>query len=145
MSLEAFETPPQPAPDFDSEGFWRATAEGRLALCRCRECRTWLQPPLERCKRCAGPTGFEPVSGRGTIYSFIVSRHPCCPGYLDATPYVVALIDLEEQEGLRLPARLLDVEPAAVRIGDRAIVAITDLPGGDFRIPTFRIVAAPDV
>jgi hypothetical protein len=33
------------------------------------------------------------------------------------------------------------VDPAAVRIGDRVALAITDLPGGEFRIPTVRIEA----
>jgi uncharacterized OB-fold protein len=140
MSLDSLAIPPQPDPDFDSDGFWRATAEGYLAICRCRECRMWQQPPLERCKRCAGETEFVRVSGRGAIYSFIVSRHPCCPGYLDGVPYVIALIDLEEQEGLRLSARLVDVEPERVRIGDPVLLDVTDLPGGSFRVPTFRII-----
>ncbi len=131
-------TPPQPAPDADSRGFWEATADGRLALCRCAACGLWLQPPLERCRRCAGPTRFEPVSGEGAIYSFIVTRHPCCPGYLDALPYVVALVDLDEQPGLRLSARLVGERPEDVRIGQRVRVEIERLPGGEFRVPIFR-------
>ena len=74
MSSSAPSTPPQPAPDPDTQGFWDATAAGTLALCRCVACRTWLQPPLERCRACAGSTRFETVSGRGTLYSFIVTR-----------------------------------------------------------------------
>ncbi|MEO2167353.1 MAG: OB-fold domain-containing protein [bacterium] len=140
MSSDSFAIPPQPDPDVDSAGFWRATAEGHLAICRCRECQMWQQPPLERCKGCAGETEFVPVSGRGTVYSFIVSRHPCCPGYLDGVPYVIALIDLEEQEGLRLSARLVDVEPGEVSIGDPVLLDVTSLPGGNFQVPTFRII-----
>lgn len=139
MSNEAQSTPPQPAPDPDSEGFWRATADGALAICRCVECRSWLQPPLERCRRCAGMTRFERVTGRGTVFSFIVARHPCCPGYLDAAPYIVALIELDEQAGLRLTARITGVAPDRVRIGQRVRVEIIDLPGGDYRIPVFRV------
>lgn len=137
---EGFALPPQPLPDPDTRGFWQATAAGRLALCRCRECGLWLQPPLERCRRCAGPTRFEPVSGEGRVFSFIVTRHPCCPGYLDRLPYVVALVELDEQPGLRLAARLVGVRPEDARVGQRVRAGLEDLPGGDFRVPVFRPV-----
>jgi uncharacterized protein len=130
--------PPQPVPDFDSEKFWESTAEGRLALCRCQACGCWLQPPLERCRRCAGETAFEEVSGQGSVYSFIVVRQPSVPGYLEDLPYVVAVVELPEQKNLRLPARLVDVEPEAVRVGIPVQVAFQPLPGGPFVVPVFR-------
>jgi len=130
--------PPQPAPDFDTEPFWQATAEGRLALCRCTECGVWLQPPLERCRVCEGVTAFEDVAGTGTVYSFVVQRQPSVVGYLDALPYVVALVELDEQRGLRLPTRLVGIEPDEVRVGMRVQVELVDLPGGDYSVPVFR-------
>ncbi len=132
--------PPQPAPDFDTREFWDATAAGRLAICRCAECRLWMQPPLERCRLCGELTRFERVSGDGTICSFTVIHHPAVPGYLEDLPYVVAMVELAEQKGLLLPARLLDAKPGETRIGQRVELKITDLPGGDYRVPTFRIV-----
>lgn len=132
------DTPPQPEPDLDSEGFWRATAEGRLALCRCRSCGLWLQPPLERCRRCAGETAFEAVAGRGRLHSFIVVRHPAVPGYLEQLPYVVGLVELEEQDGLRLPARVVGFEPDEVRVGQPVEAEIVPLAGGDHRVAVFR-------
>jgi hypothetical protein len=136
--MTAAQYPPQPVPDVDSAGFWEATAEGRLALCRCVECRIWLQPPLERCRQCAGETRFEDVSGRGAVYTFIVQRQPSVVGYIDAVPYVVALVELDEQPGLRLAGRIVDVEPEAVTIGLRVEAEIVDLPGGDYRVPVFK-------
>ena len=131
-------TPPQPDPDVDTEGFWQATAEGRLALCRCRTCRAWLQPPLERCRHCNEPTAFEAVTGRGVVHSYIVVHHPVAPGYLDQLPYVVALVELAEQQGLRLPGRLVGIEPPDVTIGMAVQAEIVPLPGGDHRVPVFR-------
>lgn len=136
--MTGLSTPPQPAPDVDTEGFWRATAQGRLALCRCRECGTWLQPPLERCRLCGGLTAFQDVSGRGRVHSYIIVRHPVASGYLDNLPYTIALVELEEQERLRLSARLVDVEPAEVRIGMPVRAEIVALPGGAHRVPVFR-------
>jgi uncharacterized OB-fold protein len=130
--------PPQPAPDFDSAPFWEATADGRLALCRCADCRIWLHPPLERCRVCGGPTAFEDVGGTGTVYSFVVQRQPAVVGYLDAVPYVVALVELDEQAGLRLPTRIVGIEPDAVVVGLRVVAELVDLPGGDFKVAVFR-------
>jgi len=135
--------PPQPRPDPDTAGFWAAASRGELALCRCQKCGLWMQPPLERCRRCGGETSFAPVSGRGAIYSFIVVRHPAVPGYLDGLPYVVAIVELDEQAGLRLPTRLLDVVPEQVRIGQRVRVELSPHPGGDFRVPCFRLDTGP--
>ena len=132
------DVPPQPAPDADTEGFWRATAAGHLAMCRCADCGLWLQPPLERCRRCAGPTAFEEVAGTGTVYSFIVQRQASVVGYLDVVPYVVALVELDEQPGLRLPTRLVDIEPEQVHVGMRVTAEIVDLPGGEYKVPVFR-------
>ncbi|MBW1882581.1 MAG: OB-fold domain-containing protein [Deltaproteobacteria bacterium] len=132
--------PPQPVPDADTLGFWEATAAGELAICRCTACRLWMQPPLERCRVCAAQTRFEQVSGDATICSFTVIHHPAVPGFLEDLPYVVAMVELVEQKGLLLPTRLLDAKPDEVGIGQRVAVEITDLPGGDYRVPTFRIV-----
>ena len=140
--MSAAQYPPQPVPDVDSAGFWEATAAGRLALCRCVKCRVWLQPPLERCRQCAGETRFEDVSGRGAVYTFIVQRQPSVVGYVDAVPYVVALVELDEQPGLRLAGRIVGVDPEAVTVGMRVEAEIVDLPGGDYRVPVFKPTSA---
>lgn len=136
----ALGTPPQPVTDADTAGFWDATADGRLAICRCQSCGLWLQPPLEHCRICAGPTSFEAVHGTGTIYSFIVQRQLAVPGYLDVIPYIVALVELDEQPRLRLPGRVVDITPEAVTCGMRVRAGLVALPGGDFTVPVFRKV-----
>ncbi len=135
-----FDVAPQPAPNVDSEGFWAATSQGRLALCRCTDCRVWLQPPLERCSSCAGSTAFEDVAGTGEVYSFIVVRQPSVPGYLTDLPYVVALVELDEQRGLRLPSRLVETPVESVRVGMRVRAELVPHPGGDFTVAVFRAV-----
>ncbi len=131
------EIPPQPVPDEDTLGFWRATEAGHLELCRCHDCRRWLQPPLERCPSCWGETGFEPVSGNGEVYSYIVVHQPAIPGYRDQLPYTVALVELDEQPGLRLPGRIIGLEPDQVQVGLRVATEVVSLPGGDFKVAVF--------
>jgi uncharacterized protein len=109
-------------------------------MCRCQSCGLWLQPPLERCRRCAGPTAFEDVAGTGLVYSFIVQRQAAVAGYLDQLPYVVALVELDEQPGLRLPTRIVGVDPSEVACGMRVAAELTGLPGGEFTVPVFRPV-----
>lgn len=132
------EPPPQPLTDPDSEGFWRATAEGRLAICRCDSCGTWMQPALERCRACGGKTAFADVSGKGSLYSFIVVHQPAVPGFRDKVPYLLGLVELPEQVGLRLATRLVDVDASELADGFALRVEIVDHPGGDYRIPVFR-------
>jgi uncharacterized protein len=136
--MERFDHPPQPAPDADSEQFWRATAAGRLTICRCSSCRLWLQPPLEHCRVCDGPTAFEEISGTGEIYSFIVVRQASVPGYLTELPYAVILVELDEQKGLRLPSRIIGTPIESIRVGMRVKAELIALAGGNFVVPVFH-------
>ena len=139
MSVDAAQLPPQPRPDPDSEGFWSATASGHIELCRCSDCGLWHHPPLERCRACAAETRFDPIAGTGSLRSFVVVRHAAVPGYLDAVPYIVGMVELDEQPGLRLVGRLLDVDPQHVEVGARVRAELVDLPPGDFVVIAFRI------
>jgi uncharacterized OB-fold protein len=130
--------PPQPLPDVDTEPFWAALDAGELRVCRCPRCRFWHVPPLECCRKCAEPTTYEPVSGRGTIYTFIIQRQPAVVGYFDQVPYTVALVDLDEQPGLRLPGRVVDIDPDDVQIGMRVQARIDPLDGGEFHVVVWR-------
>jgi uncharacterized protein len=55
------------------------------------------------------------VSGRGEVFSYTVNHHPFHPNV--PPPYVIALVQLEEQEDLRIATNIVDCEPNSVRIG----------------------------
>lgn len=131
-----FEVPPAPDPDADSAGFWEATTRGELAIARCLECRRWAHPPVERCPRCASPMAFEPVSRRGVVFSRISVHKPMVPGYLRDLPHAVLLVELVEQQGLRLPVRVSPEQGDPLRIGDAVTIVLEELAGYDHRIPT---------
>ena len=136
-ALDPLHIPPQPVPDPDSAGFWHATANGQLSLCRCTACGLWMQPPLERCRKCNSPTSFQPIAGTGEVHSFIVQHRPVTVGYIDNVPYTVGIIEFDEQKGLRLPGRVVDVDPSVVKVGMRVKARLERLPGGSFVIPVF--------
>jgi uncharacterized OB-fold protein len=128
---------PQPLPDPDTREFWDFLAKGELGVCRCQDCGLWMHPPLERCRACNGAVQVEPVTGLGTVYSYIVVRQPLVPGRVP--PYVVATVELQEQPGLHLVA-VLNAAPDLVRIGARVQATVVPLPGGAFLVPEFDLV-----
>ena len=132
-------TPPVPFPNPDTAGFWAATADGRLAVARCQSCASWQHPPTEVCRRCGGELAFEPVTGQGTVFSFIQVRQPTVPGH--EAPYVCALVELEESPDVRLTA-VVRGDPEAVTVGARVTATIVPVGESGFAAPEF-VLADP--
>jgi uncharacterized OB-fold protein len=134
---DAVMLPPVPQLDAESEAYWASLAAGTLAVCRCQSCGLWMHPPLERCRGCGGETTLEPVSGHGAVFSFIVVRHASVPGH--APPYVVAVIELDEQAGLRLTG-IVHAKPDSVAIGAAVQARIEPIGDSGFSAPAFDLV-----
>jgi len=130
--------PPVPVIDPDSVGYWESLTRGSLGICRCTACRAWMHPPLEVCRHCGASTVVESVSGRGSVFSFIVVRRAMVPGF--PTPYVIAIVELDEQEGLRLSGILM-ADPADVVIGLTVQVSIGKIGQSGILGPSFVPVA----
>lgn len=136
------EIPPQPFPDVNTDGFWAATRRGELAICRCRECRGWMHPPLERCRLCGAATAFETVTGSGRIHSFIVMHRASVPG-LREVPYAIVLVDLDDAPGIRLTGILAAPAPSYAVIGAAVRARIVEVPGGNFHAPEWVLADEP--
>jgi uncharacterized OB-fold protein len=76
------------------------------------------------------------VSGLGRVYSWVVVHQASLPGFAEAVPYVVAAIELDEQVGLRLIARMIGCEPSEVRADMRVRVEFEHLENG-VALPVF--------
>lgn len=114
MSDKPFRLLPAVGPD--NEHFWLGGAEGELRFLRCKACRTYVHPPTPVCFACLGRhLSPEAVSGRATVHTYTLNHHPWVPGF--DPPYLVAIVDIEEQEGLRLTTNLVGCEPEDVWIG----------------------------
>lgn len=133
---------PLPEPDATSRFHWEAAAEGRLELQHCGACDRLQYPPEVCCLRCqAIDLDHVMVSGRGTLYSYAVVERPFHIGFLDAVPYVVALVELDEQPGLLMATNLLGVTPATpLTCGMPVEVDFEDR--GGFTFPQFRLAEA---
>ena len=141
MSSASITPPPQPAPDATTAPYWEYAARGELAITRCDACGEWHFPPTEFCRKCGSSEHrYVKLSGRGTVFSFIVQHHAVAPGFEAKRPYAIALVNPEEAPDVRLLGRVVDTPLDAVKIGRRAEVVFVDHEGGDFKIPCWRIV-----
>lgn len=125
-----------PATTPESKFFWKAAAQDRLEILRCRNCRMWLHPPAPACRSCGSrDLAPERVSGRGVLYSFTVNHQPWNPTM--PPPYVIGLVELEEQEGLRLTTNIVELDPEDIEIGMPLEVTFEHLDD-DTGFPLFR-------
>lgn len=94
--------------------FWCGGEDGRLHILRCTPCGTWIHPYAARCPACgAADVAPQAVSGRGRVLSFTINHQQWMPD--TPTPYIVAVIELEEQSDLRLMTNLPRTPIEAVR------------------------------
>lgn len=127
---------PVPVADDVSRPFWDGCKAHKLLIQKCRDCGTPRFPPSAVCAKCqSSETEWVEVSGRGTVYSWIVVVHPVPREvYGDEVPYVVALIDLEE--GVRMVSNIVGCDPHAVT--DGMPVEVTFVAEGDTVLPKFQ-------
>jgi uncharacterized OB-fold protein len=134
-------TRPLPVDDQLSVPFWEAARNNTLAVERCARCHRYQFPAKGLCGSCLGAElTFEPVSGKGTVESYSVTvsgaRHPY---FAEQTPYVVGVVELQEQQGLLMHANIATTEGTAIRCGAPVCVYFEDI-GDGFMIPQFRVV-----
>lgn len=116
----------------DTEFFWNGLKEHRLLIQRCAGCGALRHPPRPMCPRCNSlEWNIVESAGRGSVYSFVLPRHPDF-GFAD--PHIVALVELDE--GTRIVTNLVDVDPAQVTIGQRVVVRYETFDG-DLTLPFF--------
>lgn len=106
----------RPEIDDTTAGFWAAAAGGRLVADRCGDCGALANFPRGFCPTCwSGNVAPEELSGRATLYTYSEVHANPMPPFKDLTPYIAAIVDLEE--GPRLVTRLVDVPIDEVAIG----------------------------
>ncbi len=104
-----------PEPDPLSRPYWTGGADGTLRIAHCGSCRRFVHPPQHGCPECGGALSYVAVSGDATLFTFTVAYqqfHPSVP-----TPFVIALVELVEQPGLRLVTNIVGCDPEALSCG----------------------------
>lgn len=130
---------PLPAADELSQPFWEAAKQHQLVVQRCQECGYFNHPPRPACDACQSQQlQFEPVSGRGTIYTFTVMHQPNIAGFEEQIPYINILVELEEQPLLFMVSDLPGSEKDKVRIGGWVEIHFEDV-NDEITLPQFQL------
>ena len=114
MSDKPFRVLPRVTPL--NEHFWRGGADGELRFLRCQDDGTYVHPPAPICPECLGKNASpEAVSGRATVLTYTLNHQQWVPA--PDHPYCIAIVELEEQPGLRLMTNVVNCPAEDVRIG----------------------------
>lgn len=107
---------PLPAITDENRSYWESARAHRLALPRCTNCGRFRYPPTSFCPYClSDATEWAPVSGRATVYSFIIMHQVYDKAFEGDVPYNVAAVELEE--GPRLYSNLVEIANEDIRVG----------------------------
>ena len=129
-------TKPLPTLTDENRPFWEACREGHLSLQKCGACGNLRYPINRFCPECLSEEAtWTKLSGRGTVFSYIVLHRAYHPGFKEDVPYNVALVQLEE--GPRIFSNVVGVPNDAVRVGD-AVEAVFESVTPEVTIPRFR-------
>lgn len=132
--------------DIENQAFFGYCGQHELRVQQCSGCELKRFPPTTACPFCAsGDATWEPVSGRGTIYSYGQVHHAIQPAFREFSPYLLLLVELDEQrgvpgefDGLRVQGNLASADGeladpelvARVGIGTRVRVVFRDIGEG---------------
>jgi uncharacterized OB-fold protein len=131
---------PRPVPTPVSKPFWDALAQERVLLQRCDDCQAWVYYPRRRCPHCLSErVTWHEIAGRGSVFTFTITRQPTAPSFADETPQHLVVVELDE--GVRVTGTLVAVSPApgSVRIGAR-VEPVFDHGQDGMTLLRFRLV-----
>jgi len=119
----------------DNSSFWQEGKQGCLMIHHCSSCQQYFHPPAPICLHCLSEdVGPKKVSGKGSVASFTINYQKWQPD-LDV-PFVIAIIELAEQAGLRFVSNVIDINPDDVFID--MPVTVTFEQHEDIWLPLFR-------
>ena len=130
---------PTPNPTGTSAPHWQAAREARLALPYCESCVRFHWPVRARCPECRGAVTWRNACGLGRIATFSILRRAVNPELADDAPYAVAFVDLDE--GVRIFANIVEVQPDALSIGMRVRCKFECALDAAVRVPVFALEA----
>ena len=130
---------PIPNASWETRGYWEGAGRGEIVLQRCRTCSTVQHKPRGLCVTCLdGELEHFVASGRGSVYTYTVTNQNQAKGFVEACPYVMAYVDLEE--GPRVLTNIVGCDPNSVEIGMAVVADFAEqerTDGEAFAVPRF--------
>ncbi len=132
--------------DQENLAYFRFCAAHDFHLQRCTACGLVRYPPTTGCPWCGHPEAtWVPVEGRGAVHSYAEVHHPIQPAFRQHLPYLVLIVELDQQRGqpepedaLRVAGNLATIDGelappelvARVGIGSRMRMVFKDVAEG---------------
>lgn len=118
--------------------YWDALLDGRLALQRCAQCKTWHTPAVWRCSDCGSwEHVWEGTPMRGAIFTWTRNWHRFGGQESLELPFVTVVVALDHMSGARVMG-LMDKDSADIAIGAKVMGVRADTPWADSSVPSIR-------
>jgi uncharacterized OB-fold protein len=131
---------PLPRPTEDSGPYWDAAHKGELRMQRCLDCGQVRFPPAALCAGCLSERyEWARLSGRGTVYSWIIVHQSQHPAFNADVPYNVTIVELEE--GPRMHTHIVGCDSSDIHIG-MPVEVVFDRINDEISLPKFRPIAS---
>ena len=106
---------PVPVPQGESDYYWQKTKEHELWLRQCNACGKAYFYPRDISPCCfSRDTSWVQASGNATLYTYGIVERPPHRGFAEETPFVTAIVELEE--GPRMPTNIVMEEPTPEKL-----------------------------
>ncbi len=107
---------PLPSPVGLAADWYAHLARGELRFQHCTACGRWRHPPRHLCAECGSDRWtWDLATGRGILFSWTVTHQALHPGFADAVPYAIVVVELDE--GVRVVSGVRGIEPTDLRLG----------------------------
>lgn len=124
MATEYAKPLPRPLSPELTRPFWEAAKRHELMIPRCKVCDHLFFYPRSECPRClSNRLEWVKVSGRGRLHTYTVVYQPANATFRDDTPYIYAVVQLDE--GPRMVSNVVQCAIEAVNV-DMPLEAIFD-------------------
>lgn len=136
MNDKPHAAPIRPTVNEVNRPFWDGCRRGELLLQRCRHCGRLRYPAAVVCPDClSAEAQWQPMSGRGRVFSFVVFHRAYHPAWEARVPYNVALIELDE--GPIMLSNVVAIDNATLAVGLPVAVAF-EAVDESLIIPVFK-------
>lgn len=117
--------------------FWTSGEDGKLRFLQCSDCQNYIHPPSPVCDKCLSmEQDVVAVSGRATLAAVTVNHQMWIPTI--EPPYIVGIVEIEEQDSVRLTTNIVRCDETDLKIGMALEVEFEECE--DVFLPMFRPV-----